>query len=54
MNNLYARRNGIPVDNKKLTKATSVVDKLIQRDRQSKERSKEILNYCTNKQKGLK
>lgn len=54
MNNLYAQRKGIPVNSTKQDKATRVVNKMIERDRQSKKRSKEILNYYTNKQKGLK
>ncbi len=54
MNKLYADRNGVPIDGAKQDRATRAVDKLIKRDRQSKERSKEILNYYTNKQNGLK
>lgn len=54
MNNLYAQRNGIPVDNKKSTEATSAVNKLIERDRQNRERSAQIIGYYTSqKQKDL-
>ena len=48
MNKLYADRNGIPVDNTKRDKATRAVDKLIERDRQNRERGKQILDYYRN------
>lgn len=55
MNKLYADRNGIPVDNTKRDKATREVDKLIERDRQNRERSEQILNYYKDlKQKGVR
>ena len=54
MNKMYAQRNGIPVDSTKQDKATWAVDKMIERDRQNRERSAQILDYYTNKQKGLK
>lgn len=50
MNKLYAQRNGIPVDSTKQTKATRAVDKLIERDRQSRERSAQIIDYYKNGQ----
>lgn len=54
MNKLYADRNGIPVDSTKQDKATKAVDKLIERDRQNRERSAQIIGYYTSqKQKDL-
>ena len=54
MNELYAGRNGIPVNNKKPTKATRAVDKLVERDKQNRERSAQIIGYYTSqKQKDL-
>lgn len=54
MNKLYADRNGVPIDSIKQDKATRAIDRLIERDRQNRERSAQILDYYTNKQKGLK
>lgn len=55
MNNLYANRNGIPVDSTKQDKATRAIDRLIERDRQNRERSAQILDYYTNRrQKDVK
>lgn len=45
MNKLYADRNGVPIDSTKQDQATRAVDKLIERDRQNRERSKQILDY---------
>lgn len=50
MNKLYAQRNGVPADNTKQTNATRAVEKLIERDRQSRERSERIIDYYTNGQ----
>jgi len=50
MNKLYAQRNGVPVDNTKQTNATRAVEKLIERDRQNRERSAQILDYYKNGQ----
>ncbi len=44
--------NEVPAGNTKQTKATRAVDKLIERDRQSRERSTQILDYY--KQKGVR
>lgn len=55
MNKLYAQRNGVPVDNTKQTNATRAVEKLIERDRASRERSEQIVNYYRDgQQKGMK
>jgi hypothetical protein len=55
MNKLYAQRHGMPVDSTKRNKATRAVDKLIERDRQNRERSEQILNYYKDlKQKGVR
>lgn len=55
MNKMYAQRNGVPVDNTKQTNATRAVEKLIERDRQSRERSQHIIDYYTNgQQKGMR
>lgn len=45
MNKLYAQRNGVPIDSAKQDKATRAVDKLIERDRQNRERSAQIFDY---------
>lgn len=50
MNNLYAQRNGVPVDSTKQDRATGAVNKIIERDRQNRERSAQILDYYTNRQ----
>ena len=50
MNKLYAQRNGVPVDNTKRTNATRAVEQLIERDKQSRERSQNIIDYYTNGQ----
>lgn len=50
MNKLYADRNGVPIDSTKQDQATRAVDKLIERDRRNRERSKQIINYYTNGQ----
>lgn len=49
MNNPYAQRNGVPIDSTKQNQATSAVDKLIERDQQSREHSTQILDYYKNK-----
>lgn len=55
MNKIYAQRNGIPVDNAKQDKATRTIDRLIERDRQNRERSAQILDYYMNRrQKDVK
>lgn len=55
MNKLYAERNGVPIDSAKQDKATRAVDKLIERDRQNREHSEQILNYYKDlKQKGVR
>lgn len=50
MNKLYADRKGVPFDSTKQDKATRAVNRLIERDRQSKERSEQILDYYKNGQ----
>lgn len=45
MNKLYAQRNGVPIDSAKQDKATRAVYKLIERDRQNRERSAQIFDY---------
>lgn len=55
MNKLYAERNGVPIDSAKQDKATRAVNKIIERDKQSRERSEQILDYYRNgKQKGVR
>lgn len=55
MNKMYAQRNGIPVDNAKQNRATRAVNKLIERDRQSRERSSQIVDYYKDlKQKDVR
>lgn len=49
MNKMYAQRNGIPVDKGKDTEAVKLVKELAERDRQSKERSAQIINHYTNR-----
>lgn len=49
MNNPYAQRNGVSIDSTKQNQATSAVDKLIERDQQSREHSAQILDYYKNK-----
>lgn len=49
MNKLYAQRHGMPVDSTKRNKATRAVDKLIERDRQNRERSAQILDHYRNR-----
>ena len=55
MNNLYAQRNGVQVDSTKQDRSTRAVNKIIERDKQSRERSEQILDYYRNgKQKGVR
>ncbi|MDE7280369.1 MAG: hypothetical protein K2N36_01335 [Ruminiclostridium sp.] len=55
MNRLYADMSGKQTDNTKQTNATRAVEKLIERDRQSRERSQHIIDYYTNgQQKGMR
>lgn len=55
MNNIFANRNGIPVDNTKQDRATRAVNKIIEQDWQSRERSAQILEYYKNgKQKDVR
>ena len=54
MNKMCAQRNGVPIDSAKQDKATRAIDRLIERDRQNRERSAQILDYYKNEQKGLK
>jgi len=55
MNKLYTDRNGVPIDSTKQDKATRVIDRLIERDRQNRERSAQIFDYYTNRrQKDVK
>ncbi len=49
MNKMYAQINGISVDNVKRDKATRAVNKLIERDRQNRERSAQILDHYRNR-----
>lgn len=50
MNKLYADRNGEPIDRTKQDRATRAVNKIIERDRQNRERSAQILDYYANRQ----
>lgn len=45
MNKMYAQRNGIPVDSAMQSKAIRIANKMAERDRQSRERSAQILEY---------
>lgn len=49
MNKLYADK-GAPVDNTKQDMAIKAVNKIIERDKQSSERSTQILDYYKNRQ----
>lgn len=53
MNKLYADRNGVPIDSTKQDQSTRAVDKLIERDRQNRERSAQILDYFKNRRNYL-
>lgn len=54
MNKLYAGRR-IPVDNTKQDMAIKAVNKIIERDKQSRQRSTQILDYYKNRQqKGVR
>lgn len=50
MNDLYKKRHGIPVDDTNKSTAMRAVNKLIERERESRERSKDILSYYQNGQ----
>lgn len=50
MNKMYAQRNGIPVNDTNKSTAMRAVNKLIERERESRERSKDILSYYQNGQ----
>ncbi len=55
MNKLYADRNGVTVDSTNQDKATRAVNKMIERDKKSRERSAQILDYYRNgRQKDVK
>lgn len=55
MNKLYAQRNGIPISGTDQDRATRAVEKLIERERQSRERTAHIIDYYTDlQQKGVK
>ncbi len=55
MNKLYADRNGVTVDSTKQDKATRAVNRMIERDRKSRERSAQILDcYRNGRQKNVK
>ena len=49
MNKLYADRNGVPINNTKQDKAVWAVNKIIERDRQNRERSAQILDCYRNR-----
>ncbi len=48
MNKLYADRNGMTADSTKQDKATRAVNKMIEGDKNSRERSAQILDYYRN------
>lgn len=49
MNKMYAQRNGVPVDStKQNTTAVRLANKIIERERISRERSSQIVDYYTN------
>ena len=48
MNKLYAKRHGMSVENTKNTTAENAVKKLIEREKESKERSQHIIDYYRN------
>lgn len=55
MDKLYEDRDGVPIDSTKQNKATRAIDRLIERDRQNRERSAQIPDYYTNRrQKDVK
>ena len=49
MNKMYAQINGISVDNVKRDKARRAVNKLIERDRQNRKSSAQILDHYRNR-----
>ena len=55
MNEIYAKRHGEPIGNGNESTAMRAVNKLIERDRASRERSEQIVNYYRDgQQKGMK
>ncbi|MDE7430660.1 MAG: hypothetical protein K2N34_01895 [Lachnospiraceae bacterium] len=55
MNEIYAKRHGEPIDNRNESTAMRAVNKLIERDRASRERNEQIINhYRDGQQKGMK
>ena len=51
MNNLYESRGKVPVDGTKEAAGNEAVNRLIERNRQSRERSAQILDYYKNRQR---
>lgn len=45
MNDLYAKRHGIPVDNTNCSTPVKLANELIRKQQESKERSERILDY---------
>ena len=54
MNKLYADKNGKPID-KQNTATVEAVNKMIERQKATRERSSQIISYYTNgQQKGMR
>ncbi len=49
MNKIYTQRNRIPVDSTKQDKATRAVNKMIERDKQNRERGERIIDCYKNR-----
>ncbi len=55
MNKIYAQRHGIPISDTKQDRATRATEKMIERERQSRERTAHIIDYYTDlQQMGVK
>ncbi len=55
MNEPYVQKNEIPINDTKQDRATEAVEKLIERKRQARERSKQILDYYMGlREKGMR
>ena len=55
MNEIYAKRHGEPIGNGNESTAMRAVNKLIESEKESRERSEQIINYYRDgQQKGMK
>lgn len=50
MNDLYKKRRGIPVDEANQSTAKKIANELIRKQQESRERSKQIIDYYRNGQ----